>query len=57
MLTYTAAQLKVLDFDDPPPRPVRRTLFTFHLWRRAGTTTVLASAGVKAGMSPLPGGR
>jgi len=23
MLTYTAAQLKVLDFDDPPPRPVR----------------------------------
>ena len=38
MLTYTAAQLKVLDFDDPPLRPVRRTLFTFHLWRRAGTS-------------------
>ena len=35
MLTYTAEDLRALDFDHPLPRPVRKTLFTFHLWRPA----------------------
>jgi len=36
-LTYTAAELRALAGDDrpPPPRSVRKTLFTFHLWRPA----------------------
>ena len=37
MISYTAAQLRAfnLDFDLPPPRPVRKTLFTLRLWRPA----------------------
>jgi len=33
MLTYTAEVLKALDIDRPPPRAVRKTLFTLRLWR------------------------
>jgi len=33
MLEYTAEALKALDFGRPPPRAVRTTLFTLHLWR------------------------
>jgi len=52
MITYTAAQLRAfnLDFDFPPPRPVRKTVFTLRLWlparyRRRAVTTGLGPPG------------
>lgn len=35
MLTYSAEELYALNVDRPPPRQVRKTLFTFRLWRPA----------------------
>ena len=36
MLTYTSAELRTLSVNrHPPPRAVRKSLFTFHLWRPA----------------------
>jgi len=32
MLTYSAEELYALNVDRPPPRQVRKTLFTFRLW-------------------------
>jgi len=46
MLTYTADELRALDFDHPLPRPVRKTLFTFHLWRPARYRRRAAAAGL-----------
>ena len=35
MLTYLADELRAIDHDRPPERAVRKTLFSFHLWRPA----------------------
>jgi exonuclease III len=35
MLTFTADELRALAIDRPPPRAVRKTLFTLQLWRPA----------------------
>ena len=36
MLSYTSAELRTLSVNShPPPRAVRKSLFTFHLWRPA----------------------
>ena len=35
MLTYLADELRAINYDRPPERAVRKTLFSFHLWRPA----------------------
>ena len=46
MLTYTVEELRALDFDHLPPRPVRKILFTFRLWRSARYRRRAAGAGL-----------
>jgi len=45
MLTYTAADLKALNFEHPPSRPVRKSLFTCRLWRPARDRRRTGAAG------------
>jgi len=42
---YTAEALKALDFSRPPPRAVRKTLFTLQLWRPALHRQPVAAVG------------
>jgi len=43
MLTYSAEELYALNVDRPPPRQVRKTLFTFRLWLPAAEATSIQS--------------